>query len=856
MNIDSALNKYFGYSSFRTGQEEIIRSIIEGKNVIAILPTGGGKSICFQIPALLSQRYSIVISPLIALMKDQVDSLNRLGQSASFINSSLDYRTIEKVLQDVNNNKVKLLYVSPEKLENLSFTEKIKNYPPEYLFIDEAHCISEWGHNFRPSYRKIIAFIKYIGIKKVSAFTATATEEVRTDIIKQLELENVKVFVKGFERSNISLNVIRTKKKKEKTLELVRQKKTPAIIYASTRENCEEIAFYLNNHDINAAYYHAGLTTELRKLIQDDFIENRIDIISATNAFGMGIDKQNIHLIIHYNMPGSIENYYQEFGRAGRDGEEAEVFLLYDRKDEDIQRYFINNSYPSLETIKEVYNLICDYAHLALGNSCSHRVYLDQNFTGLASQNKLSKAQLDNALSILESSGYLKRNSEYDKGHFIQITLPHQKLETYLKSFAINQLRDLLFILLRQHGAQILSKKIKVSLVKASEELNLDVKSVSDLLDELANLGIIQYEKPSGYPSVSLLEPRVKSDELILDINKFTDLTKHLNHKLESMIEYVNAEECRSRVILKYFGEEAGEYKCGKCDICTVPDSSDRISLEFFQEKVLETIHESDGKVRLNVLVDILRGNDKRRDYTLYSNFGCAKHFSKDQIEDIIQSLISKDVINQTNRILSITAKGIDFISSEERDTKPVNSDYEDKLKLYNLLRNARKEASIKFSQPINLICTDELLRKISEIRPTTVSGLNSIEGFNQRMFNKIGEDFLQIIRESAKEKKQEIVNNIDNRFNLRELISKKYKLEEIASLIKSSEAVVSIQIESLIEFDHSIETSSLFSKNELQQINNKIKEGFTNLKSLKQELPSSISYGKIRIALAASKIN
>jgi ATP-dependent DNA helicase RecQ len=856
MNIHAALNKYFGYSSFRTGQEEIITSIIDGKNVVAILPTGGGKSLCFQIPALLSQRYSIVISPLIALMKDQVDSLNRLGQSASFINSSLDYSTIEKVLHDVQNNKVKLLYVSPEKLENASFTEKIKNYPPEYLFVDEAHCISEWGHNFRTSYRRIINFIKYTGIKKISAFTATATKEVRTDIIKQLELENVEVFVKGFERNNISLNVIKTKKKKEKTYELIKQKKAPAIIYASTRENCEEIAFYLNSHGLNAAYYHAGITTELRKLIQDDFIENRIDIIAATNAFGMGIDKQNIHLIIHYNMPGSIENYYQEFGRAGRDGEEADVFLLYDRKDEDIQRYFINNSYPSLDTITEVYDLICDYAHLALGNTYSHRIQLDQNFSGLISQKGISKAQLDNALSILESSGYFKRNSEYDKGYLVQIALPQQRLESYLKSFAMNQLRDLLFILLRQQGAQILTNKVKINITKASEELNLDKKDISDLLDELANSGIILYEKPSNFPSVSLQCPRVKSGELNLDINKFENLTKHLNGKLESMIGYVNSEVCRSRVILNYFGEEAGNHKCGKCDICTGSDSSDRISLEFFQEKVLETIHESDGNVRLNILVDILKGKEKKRDYTVYSNFGCAKHFSKEQIENTIQNLISKHAVAQINGMLSITEKGKNFFALDNKTIKPLNSDYEDKLKLYNLLRNARKEASQKFSQPINLICTDDLLRKISEIKPTTVSALNSIEGFNQRMFNKVGEEFLQIIKESLNEKKQPPVSNIDSRFNLKELISKKYKLEEIVSLIKSSEAVVSIQIESLIEYDISIEINSLFGKNELQMINSKIKEGFKSLKELKQELPSSISYGKIRIALAATKSN
>lgn len=851
MNINKALKKYFGHSSFRAGQEEIINAIIEGKNAVAILPTGAGKSICYQIPALLSERYSIVISPLIALMKDQVDSLNKTEQLASFINSSLDYQATGKVLLDVNNNKIKLLYVSPEKLENSFFTERIKNYPPEYLFIDEAHCISEWGHNFRPSYRRIINFVKYTGIKKISAFTATATEEVRTDIIKQLELENVEIFVKGFERSNISLNVIKTSKKKDKTLELIKQNITPAIIYASTRENCEEIAFHLNSFGIKAAYYHAGITTELRKLIQDDFLENRIDIIAATNAFGMGIDKKNIRLIIHYNMPGSIENYYQEFGRAGRDGEEALVYLLYDRKDEAIQRFFIDNAYPSAEAVQSVYNAICNSVGLAMGNPYPNKIPVDQNLSTLIAQRSINKMQIDNTLTILEASGYIKRVTDFEKGHFVQITFPQERLESYLKSFTTNQFRDLLFILLRQHGSQILAGKVRINITKVSEELSIDKKNISEILEELANLGVILYEKPSQFPSIMLTGVRIKADELKLDTNKFIELTGRLNNKLESMIEYVNTEECRFNVILKYFGEDTGNYKCGRCDVCKSPDSTDRIALEFFQEKVLETIHESEGRQRERVLIDILKGKKGRRDYSGYSNFGCAKHFSKEQIEASIHLLVSKNLVTEINGMLSITDKGKNFFTVDDAPPVQQNTDYEDKLRLFNALRNIRKEASVKFSQPVHLICSDDLLRRIAELKPQTASALTAISGFNQRMFNKIGLEFLEVLNENETVKPQK---QTDSRFDLKELINKKYKLEEIASLIKSSEAVVSIQIESMIELDPSLSIENLFTKNELHLIKSKIDEGFKTLKELKEKLPSFISYGKIRIALAKNK--
>ncbi len=855
MDIYSLLKKYFGYDTFRPGQEEIINSIIAGKNALAILPTGGGKSLCYQIPALQSDRYSIVISPLIALMKDQVDSLNRSGVPASFINSSLDYASTEKVLTGIYQNKIKLLYVSPEKLENNYFVERIKNFPPEYVFIDEAHCISEWGHNFRPSYRKIINFLKLTGVDKVSAFTATATEEVRNDIIRQLELKNAEVFVKGFERNNIGLNVIRTTRKKEKALELIGMKGTPAIIYASTREGCEEVSYYLNSSGLNSAYYHAGITTELRKIIQDDFLENRVDIICATNAFGMGIDKQNIRLIIHLNMPGSIENYYQEFGRAGRDGLESDVYLLYDRRDESIQRYFIDNSFPTVEAVKIAYNALCDSVKLAVGSIFGPSINLDQNFYALLLRNGITKGQIDNILAVLEASGYLERNSDFERGHFARILLPMQRLESYTKSFADNRFRDLLAILMRTHGALILSEKVRINTLKIAEEMDLDKNSVSQLLDELGNMGILHYEKPSGFQTVKLKGARIKSDELNLDTQKFSALTENQNRKLNAIIDYVNAEECRFRVILKYFGEDASGFKCGKCDICRNDNLTDKINLEFFQEKVLETIHENEGRIRLKVLVDILKGKDSKRDYSVYSNFGCARHFGKELIEDSVGYLISQNAVTEINGMLALTEKGKAYFAADTGTSPEKQDSYEEKLKLFNLLRNARKEASQKFSQPVNLICSDELLRVIADIKPSTPAALMAIEGFNQRMFNKIGDDFLNIIIDFNSSGVEKIEDNQNSRLDLKSLISKGYKLEEIASLTKQSEAVVSIQIETLIKFDKTLNYTTLLSPAEFRLINDKIAEGLISLKELKESLPSAISYAKIRIVLALKTI-
>ncbi|MEJ2103709.1 MAG: RecQ family ATP-dependent DNA helicase [Ignavibacteriaceae bacterium] len=340
------LNDFFGYDNFRTGQHEIIEAILNNNNVLVVLPTGAGKPMCYQIPALLSENFSIVISPLIALMKDQVDSLNKHKEVAAFINSTMSYSETETVFNKISLGSIKLLYLAPEKIESLKFAERIKELKPTNLFVDEAHCISEWGHNFRPSYLKIKEFINHIGIKKVSAFTATATPEVRDDIIEQLEFKEPKVFVRGFERENLNLRILQIKNKKKKCVELINEIGTPAIIYTSSRKKAEEIAEYLNMNGISCNYYHAGMIAPERRRVQEGFLNGTTQIIAATNAFGMGIDKENIRLIIHYNTPGSIESYYQEIGRAGRDGKESFCYLLHDDKDLAIQNFFISNSHP------------------------------------------------------------------------------------------------------------------------------------------------------------------------------------------------------------------------------------------------------------------------------------------------------------------------------------------------------------------------------------------------------------------------------------------------------------------------------------------------------------------------------
>ncbi|MEI7891407.1 MAG: RecQ family ATP-dependent DNA helicase [bacterium] len=343
--LEKELEKYFSFAKFRPGQKEIVESIIAGKDVVALMPTGGGKSLCFQLPAILSDKISIVISPLIALMQDQVDALNARGISATYINSSLDQYEIIERFEQIKNGKVKMVYIAPERFGNLQFQKLFADLQVYLLAVDEAHCVSQWGHDFRPDYLMVSKYIAMLPKRPiVAAFTATATPEVKDDIIERLEMRTPDVFVRGFDRPNLKFFVRENLKKKERIHEALRIVKSIAgsgIIYAITRKETEELVRFFKENGINAGAYHAGMTPDKRSKIQNDFMENKFKVIIATIAFGMGVDKADIRFVIHVGMPSSPEGYYQEAGRAGRDGENAFCILLHSKSDASLHHFFI-----------------------------------------------------------------------------------------------------------------------------------------------------------------------------------------------------------------------------------------------------------------------------------------------------------------------------------------------------------------------------------------------------------------------------------------------------------------------------------------------------------------------------------
>lgn len=864
MKPREALLKYFGHKNFRQNQQEIIDAILNGKNAVAVLPTGAGKSICYQIPALISENFSIVISPLIALMKDQVDSLNSTDELSAFINSSMEFYEAENVLQNIGYGKTKILYVAPERLENLTFADRIKSLNPNYLFVDEAHCISEWGHNFRPSYRKIKEFAEYTGIKKISAFTATATPEVVDDIIEQLGIKKASKFVRGFERDNLFINALVTKKKKEKCYDLIKQFHTPAIIYTSSRKKTEEISEFLNMNRIACAYYHAGMAPEERKKIQEDFLKDKTPVIAATNAFGMGIDKKDIRLVIHYNTPGSIENYYQEIGRAGRDGKDSYAFLLHEDNDINIHKFFISNTNPDKELIQNIYNGICDYAKIAVGNKPDDEIPINTEFLSAYCKKKISPGQFHSTLRILETGGYLKSLSGYNSKSSISINFDKERLKTFTKKSSNDSLKEVLLFLVREFGSEIFTGKINFILSQLAEKAGMRDSDFDENLVTLDNLGIITYKKLLAKENVLLTSERVESKRLVLDYKKLNENYLHLQSKIDSMIDFVYTQECRFKFILRYFGEDVTNYRCGKCDQCTINEKLPETTSDYLREIIFQTIDENDLPVSEAILINILTGKEKSLKYSKISTYGSCSNYSVNDLKLVLHNLIIQGMIRKNTgdgKSLNLKAELEEEIKRRGKNMpEKIPENYEKNLELFNLLREARSRIAKRFLQSGMLICPDDVLRELAIVRPESEKEMLDVNGFTQRMFNKGGREFLEIINgfsDNAKaekgRKKEDIPKNINETYTL---LKKGYKLKDIASLRKLSEAVISMQVETIIEYHPETDIEHLFDRDFYSVINAEIKNGFIDLKDLKKRLPDEIGYPLIRIAVAKNKFN
>ena len=621
------LKKYWGFDEFRDSQKEIIDFVLQKKDVIALLPTGGGKSLCYQLPAVLMDGTCLVISPLIALMEDQVSQLTKRGIKTAYINSSLHFKDIDRILDNVIYGNIKILYVSPERLKTDLFLDRFKKMNVSFVAVDEAHCISEWGNDFRPEYRNISAIKTLKKDLSFIALTATATPEVVIDIEKQLSFKESNKIKRSFIRNNINYSVINGTSKEKVLIKLLTNQ--CSIIYVRNRKKTKELSKLLNSNNYKTDYYHGGLDFKERSKKQNRWINNEFDTIIATNAFGMGIDKPDVKSVIHYDLPDTLESFYQESGRAGRDGKAAYSIILKDDQDIGNLKKRIKINFPEVEDVKKVFQSIVNIHQISIGYYSEEKFELDIDV--ISNNNKLSRSTTSQSIKYLINEGYIQQTNDYQFS-MASIIMPIDRLNQFLNNY--KDFEKIIDVLIRSYSS-INQQMVRISEDVISKRLNINKGETIILLNKLHQQNILIYEAKKSNYTISFSIPRPNINHLSLSKN-FLNFKKVKNEKAKQLIDYVNQKiECRNINLLKYFGENKIE-KCKNCDNCNMG-----LRIKNNSEKVVK-----------NAIIFLLNYESKSPNFILRQ---LEEVIEKERLNSILkQMILEESILRDKNNLLYI----------------------------------------------------------------------------------------------------------------------------------------------------------------------------------------------------------
>ncbi len=600
--IRNILKKHWGYESFRPLQEDIIMSVLSGRDTLGLMPTGGGKSITFQVPAMALPGLTVVVTPLISLMKDQVDNLKRRRVKAVYLHSGMTARESKIAREKLINGGAKLLYVSPERLRNQRFIQELRMTEVSLIVVDEAHCISQWGYDFRPSYLNIRPLRKIFPKVNVLALTATATPHVESDILRQLEMKDAALFRMSFSRSNLNYIVRNTETKIYEIFHILSRTEGSAIVYVRSRKRTREIAEYLSSAGISSTYYHAGLDISLKEERQNEWQRSGVRVMVATNAFGMGIDKPDVRVVIHFDMPPSLEEYYQEAGRAGRDGKKSYVVLLTSRADSGLLRRRVTETFPPREEIKLLYERVCNYLHVSMDEGYEKLAEFDvERFCEVFSY---QRRRCLACLHLLGQAGYLEYLEETEHRSRVMMTCTREEL------YHVDRLSadaDLVLTRILRLYSGLFAEYVYIDERVISRESGIDERRVYESLLELGRRKVLSYVPRSRSPYIYF--PTAREDKRYVMIGKdiYEDRKKVISERTEAMIDYgFGKGKCREKILLEYFGEQDGK-DCGRCDICRGRNQRSGGKEENRLARIVEYIRSRPGGADIRIMERDLR---------------------------------------------------------------------------------------------------------------------------------------------------------------------------------------------------------------------------------------------------------